>query len=94
MEKLQCSVCGGALVMSDDGEKAVCESCGMSFKKETVKKMILELSGPVKVEGIQNSDSLADRAETFLRMGEIGKAQAAFRQMTDEYPADYRGWWA
>ena len=93
MEKLQCSVCGGALVMSDDGEKAVCESCGMSFKKETVKKMIMELSGPVKVEGIQNSDSLADRAETFLRMGETEKAHAAFRQMTDEYPADYRGWW-
>lgn len=93
MEKLQCSVCGGALVMSDDGEKAVCESCGMSFKKETVKKMIMELSGPVKVEGIQNSDSLADRAETFLRMGETGKAQAAFLQMADEYPSDYRGWW-
>ena len=93
MEKLQCSVCGGTLVMSDDGEKAVCESCGMSFRKETVKKMIMELSGPVKVEGIQNSDSLADRAETFLRMGETGKAQAAFRQMADEYPADYRGWW-
>lgn len=93
MEKLQCSVCGGTLVMSDDGEKAICESCGMSFKKETVKKMIMELSGPVKVEGIQNSDSLADRAETFLRMGETGKAQAAFRQMADEYPADYRGWW-
>lgn len=93
MEKLQCSVCGGALVMSDDGEKAVCESCGMSFKKETVKKMIMELSGPVKVEGIQNSDSLADRAETFLRMGETGKAQAASWKMADEYPADYRGWW-
>ena len=93
MEKLQCSVCGGALVMSDDGEKAVCESCGMSFKKETVKKMIMELSGPVKVEGIQNSDSLADRAETFLRLGETEKAHAAFRQMADEYPADYRGWW-
>lgn len=93
MEKLQCSVCGGALVMSDDGEKAVCESCGMSFKKETVKKMIMELSGPVKVEGIQNSDSLVDRAETFLRLGEMRKAEDAFRKLTDEYPADYRGWW-
>ena len=93
MEKLQCSVCGGALVMSDDGEKAVCESCGMSFKKETVKKMIMELSGPVKVEGIQNSDSLVDRAETFLRLGEMRKAEEAFRKLTDEYPADYRGWW-
>lgn len=93
MEKLQCSVCGGVLVMNDDGEKAVCESCGMSFKKETVKKMIMELSGPVKVEGIQNSDSLAERAETFLRLGEIRKAEEAFQKMTDEYPADYRGWW-
>lgn len=93
MEKLQCSVCGGTLVMSNDGEKAVCESCGMSFKKETVKKMIMELSGPVKVEGIQNSDSLAERAETFLRLGEIRKAEEAFQKMTDEYPADYRGWW-
>lgn len=93
MEKLQCSVCGGALVMSDDGEKAVCESCGMSFKKETVKKMIMELAGPVKVEGIQNSDSLVDRAETFLRLGEMRKAEEAFRKLTDEYPADYRGWW-
>ena len=93
MEKLQCSVCGGALVMSDDGEKAVCESCGMSFKKETVKKMIMELAGPVQVEGIQNSTSLAERAETFLRLGEMRKAEDAFRKLTDEYPADYRGWW-
>lgn len=93
MEKLQCSVCGGTLVMRDDGEKAVCESCGMSFKKETVKKMVMELSGPVKVEGIHNSDYLADRAETFLQMGETGKAKTDFRQMANEYPADYRGWW-
>lgn len=93
MEKLQCSVCGGTLVMSDDGERAVCESCGMSFKKETVKKMIMELSGPVQVEGIQNSSSLADRAETFLRLGEVKKAEGVFRQLADEYPADYRGWW-
>ena len=93
MEKLQCSVCGGTLVMNDDGEHAVCESCGMSFKKETIKKMVMELAGPVKVEGIQNSDSLANRAETFLNMGERQKATQAFQTLADEYPSDYRGWW-
>lgn len=93
MEKLQCSVCGGTLVMNDDGDRAVCESCGMSFKKETIQKMVLELAGPVKVEGIQNSDSLANRAETFLHMGERQKATQAFQTLTDEYPSDYRGWW-
>lgn len=93
MEKLQCSVCGGALVMNDTGDRAVCESCGMSFKKETIKKMIMELSGPIKVEGIQNSDSLVDRAETFLQMGERQKAMQVYQKITDEYPSDYRGWW-
>lgn len=52
MEKLQCSICGGPLTMSADDEKAICEYCGMSFRKETVKKMILELEGPVRVEGV------------------------------------------
>ncbi len=93
MEKLQCELCGGALAMAEDGESAVCESCGMRFKKETIKKMVMELSGPVQVEGIQNASSAAQRAETFLRMGETEKAKAAFHQLADDYPADYRGWW-
>ena len=93
MEKLQCSICGGPLTMSADGEKAICEYCGMSFRKETVKKMILELAGPVRVEGVQNSDSLSDRAETFLKLGETEKAKECFYKMTNEYPSDYRGWW-
>ncbi len=93
MEKLQCEICGGTLTMTGDGESAVCESCGMRFKKEAIKKMVMELSGPVQVEGIQNSNSLCDRAETFLSLGETQKASAAFQKMTDEYPSDYRGWW-
>lgn len=93
MEKLQCDVCGGTLAMTEDGESAVCESCGMRFKKEAIKKMVMELSGPVQVEGIQNANSLCERAETFLSLGETQKASAAFQKMTDEYPADYRGWW-
>lgn len=93
MEKLQCSICGGPLTMSADDEKAICEYCGMSFRKETVKKMILELEGPVRVEGVQNSDSLSDRAETFLKLGETEKAKECFYKMTNEYPSDYRGWW-
>lgn len=93
MEKLQCSICGGNLVMSDDGESAICDSCGIKYKKETVKKMIMEISGPVQVEGIHNSNSLAERAETFLQLGEIQKATDAFRKLADEYPGDYRGWW-
>lgn len=99
MQKLQCEICGGSLIMAEDGEGALCESCGMRFKKETVKKMVMELSGPIKidgpvqVEGIQGASALAERAETFLHLGESGKANDAFQQLTNEYPSDYRGWW-
>ena len=62
MKKLQCEICGGALVMQDG--MAVCESCGMKFSKEEVKKMVVELSGPiqidgeVKVSGVDDADAL------------------------------------
>ncbi|MEA4934071.1 MAG: hypothetical protein VB071_10930 [Lawsonibacter sp.] len=99
MQKLQCEICGGSLIMAEDGESAVCENCGMRFKKEAVKKMVMELSGPIKidgpvqVEGIQGASALAERAEIFLHLGESGKASAAFQQLTNDYPANYRGWW-
>ena len=49
MKKLQCEVCGGQLMMKDG--MAVCESCGMKFSKEEVKKMVVELSGPIEIKG-------------------------------------------
>ena len=49
MKKLQCEICGGSLMMQDG--IAVCESCGMKFSKEEVKKMVVELSGPVEIKG-------------------------------------------
>ena len=74
MKKLQCEICGGALVMQDG--MAVCESCGMKFSKEEVKKMVVELSGPiqidgeVKVTGVEDADALYRRAKDAERIGE------------------------
>ena len=74
MKKLQCEICGGALVMQDG--MAVCESCGMKFSKEEVKKMVVELSGPiqidgeVKVSGMEDADVLYRRAKDAERSGE------------------------
>ena len=35
MEALQCDICGGKLVMGSGGI-AVCDSCGMEYKKERI----------------------------------------------------------
>lgn len=99
MKKLQCEICGGYLVMNLSGDLADCESCGMQFKKETIQKMLVELSGPIKidgaihVEGLASLDKLVKNAEKLCELGEYDKAFAIFTKITSDYPEDYRGWW-
>jgi len=96
MKKLQCEICGGALVMQDG--MAVCESCGMKFSKEEVKKMVVELSGPiqidgeVKVSGVEDADVLYRRAKDFERIGELEDAYDTYEDAADKYPGDGRMW--
>ena len=96
MKKLQCEICGGALVMQDG--MAVCESCGMKFSKEEVQKMVVELSGPiqidgeVKVTGMEDADALYRRATDFIKLKDKDSALKNYTEMTTKYPGDYRGW--
>ena len=97
MKKLQCEICGGALVMQDG--MAVCESCGMKFSKDEVKKMVVELSGPiqidgeVKVSGMEDADAIYRRAKDYERIGQLGSAEDTYRwEGTHKYPGDARMW--
>lgn len=77
---------------------AVCESCGMKFSKEEVKKMVVELSGPiqidgeVKVSGVEDADVLYRRATDFIKLKDKNSALKNYTEMTTKYPGDYRGW--
>lgn len=97
MKKLQCEICGGSLMMQDG--IAVCESCGMKFSKEEVKKMVVELSGPVEIKGPvelikgeEEKNRLLDDAERLIEAGAADEAAKLFRRVTEEYPTEYRGW--
>lgn len=100
MKKLQCEICGGTLVMQDG--IAECQSCGMKFSKEEVKKMVVELSGPiqidgeVKVSGVEDADVLYRRAKDAERIGELADAYYTYLDATKKYPGDARLWlgWA
>ena len=69
--------------MDDNGGFASCESCGMKFSRDTVKRMIIELCGPVQVEGIANIDNLLARARDFEKSGEIKKAIDYYNRVLD-----------
>lgn len=91
MQKIQCEACGSADLIKQDG-LFVCQCCGLKYSLEEVRKLLVTLSGPVRVEGISTVDQEVEKAETFLRLGDRKKAEDAFKAITDNYPADARGW--
>lgn len=40
-----------------------------------------------------SSDKRIQNANTFLKLNDYDKAQNIFKQVTEEYPEDHRGWW-
>ena len=93
MSALVCDICGGNLAMDASGEFAICESCGMKHTKERVRTKVQEIQGVVEVtKGEAEKERLLKNAETFISLNEHNKANSIYRQITEDYPDDYRGW--
>lgn len=96
---LVCKICGGKLVMDNASDSATCDSCGISYQQEKLKKMMVELSGPLKidgpvqVDGIQSKEKQVQNADTFITLKDLAHAKEIYLRLTDQYPDDYRGWW-
>ena len=92
MNKLQCKTCGGKLVMNEN-DIAVCEYCGMEYKPEAFQKMLVELSGPIEVQGINSRQRLIEKAEALERIGKIGDALKVYTEIAEEYPEEFIGFY-
>ena len=95
MKQLTCEMCGGIDLIKQDGV-FVCQSCGCKYSVEDAKKMmvegVVEVTGTVKVDGIQDLETLIENANTFVNLGEFKKAEDLFNKISNTYPKDYRGW--
>lgn len=81
----RCPECGGELMVDEKKKEAVCQYCGTSFM----------ISNPeVYVHNGQSMEEKLNSAETFLTVHQdFEKAYAIFKQIANEFPNDYRGWW-
>ena len=94
MAGLVCDICGGGLMSDGDGEIFICDSCGTKYPKERVKKMFIELSAPVQVEGIASISNIYKRAMIFLEQSDFEQANMYFDKILDidaEYAPAYTG---
>lgn len=90
MKPIICELCGNNQLIKQDG-MFVCEYCGTKYTLEEAKKLIV--SGAVElVHGDLEKERLLKNAETFISLNEVEKAQSIYKQIANEYPSDYRGW--
>lgn len=91
MKKLQCRVCGGALVMDASWDFAECEQCGMKYTKESIQKM-LDLQ-PAD-EQRSGSDTMLLTAKRQMDTGDYAGAKNTYQKILDRLdPLSTDAWW-
>jgi len=65
---------------------ATCEFCALKYDRQTIEQKI-------KISGILMFDELVKNAETNLKFPDYYRAEVIFKEITDKYPDQWRGWW-
>lgn len=91
MKKLQCRVCGGALVMDASWDFAECEQCGMKYTKESIQKM---LDLPIADEQNAGADAMLLTAKRQMDTGDYAGAKNTYQKILDRIdPLSTDAWW-
>lgn len=89
-----CPNCGAKLELDENMEKGFCMYCGSQILvQDAVQKYKVEISGRVSVEGILSAEDLAKNGDTLVNIGNYPQAYDSFKELSEKYPDDYRGWW-
>ena len=94
-KSLQCPNCGGQIDDFDETTKiGKCPFCATVIRdvQEQQKLFEVKLSGPIRVEGVENREDALQRIRDFLTVGEREKAYAALEEFVDRFPGCFEGW--
>lgn len=97
-----CPNCGAKLKIDSNQEAAVCEFCGTPFivEKDINNNKITNITNidnlhaeQVVINGQNKLEELIKSGETFIQFRDYLSAEKSFKNVTEEFPYDYRGWW-
>ena len=89
----KCPSCGASIEVNESLKNAICQYCGTTILiDDAVEKYKIELSGEVKVDGIEGKTELLKNAETLASMGKYTETIQKFKIYFDKYPDDYKGY--
>ena len=86
MKKMQCEVCGSTDIKKVDDSIFECQSCGVQYDKSEVQKLLVELTGEVKIDRSEEIENALKRAQQFLDEGDFSKASEYYNKVLDLAP--------
>lgn len=91
MKQLTCEVCGGNDLLKQDGVFA-CQSCGCKYSAEEVKKLMVQISEPVKVQGVNTIDEEIKNIDALIQMGNLKYAEQLLGEIEKKSPRNPCVW--
>ena len=86
MKKMQCEVCGSTDIKKVDDSIFECQSCGVQYDKNEVQKLLVELTGEVKIDRSEEVQNALARAEQFSNEEDYTKALEYYNKVLDLEP--------
>lgn len=86
MKKVQCEVCGSTEVKKISDEIFECQSCGIQYSKNEMQKLLVEITGEVRINHSKEIENTLTRAAQFLDEGDSSKALEYYNKVLDLDP--------
>lgn len=83
MKKMQCEVCGSTDIKKIDDSTFECQSCGVQYSKSEVQKLLVEISGEVKIDYSEEAINAIKRGIQFENAGNAKKAEEYYHKALD-----------
>ena len=96
MKKIQCEVCGSTDIKKIKDSIFECQSCGVQYSVDDVKKLFVEIDGTVEINGTVKIDktdrisNLYQLAEADIDKNDCGNAQKYYESIIVEEPTSWK----
>lgn len=86
MKKMQCEVCGSTEIKKISDDIFECQSCGIQYSKNEVQKLLVEITGEVKIDHSKEIENMLTRATQFSDNGDFSRALEYYNKVLDLDP--------
>ena len=83
MKKMRCEICGSPDIKKVGDDLYECQSCGIQYAAKDIRKLLVDITGEVKIDRQAEVSNMITRAAQFESAGQYTKAQEYYNKALD-----------